>query len=233
MKDLDLGKNENSSKGITLVALVITIIVLLILATVSIQTLTGSNGLLTKTETAVQSNKDSQEEEKVKLAVAAAQMAGEGTIITDNLNNELQKNFNDDNVVESISIGWIYKAQKSYTIYKDGKVEQGEKYLPDGYTQLKYIESTGSQYIDTGLLAKNYSDIICEIKGSYTKIVSSRTIFGAGGGNSNTWYLIGILYGTSDFGAQKGIGETEKKFCNADLNEHVFTLDLRYWNCLS
>ena len=69
MKNLDLRKIETNSKGITLVALVISIIVLLILATVTIQTLTGNNGLLIKAETAVQSNKDSQELEKIQLAV--------------------------------------------------------------------------------------------------------------------------------------------------------------------
>ena len=64
MNNLDLRKKQTNSKGITLVALVISIIVLLILATFSIQTLTGNNGLLTKAETAVQSNKDSQEKKK-------------------------------------------------------------------------------------------------------------------------------------------------------------------------
>ena len=40
---------ENNTYGITLIALVLTIIVLLILAGVSIATLTGPNGLLTRT----------------------------------------------------------------------------------------------------------------------------------------------------------------------------------------
>lgn len=38
-----------------------------------------------------------------------------------------------------------------YQIY--GNSKQGE--LPDGYTQLEYIQSTGTQYIDTGLKATN------------------------------------------------------------------------------
>ena len=87
-----------SKNGITLVALVVTIIVLLILATVSVQVLTGDNGLLTKTETAVQSNNDSQEEEKVKLAVTAAKLAGNGSIITGNLNDELSRNFKNTSI---------------------------------------------------------------------------------------------------------------------------------------
>ena len=86
MTNLNLKEKLNNKNGITLVALIITVIVLLILATVSIQVLTGDIGLITKTETAVQSNKDSQEEEKVKLAVSAAQLAGNGNITTDNLN---------------------------------------------------------------------------------------------------------------------------------------------------
>ena len=48
MKILELRKNGTNSNGITLVALVITIVVLLILATVTVQTLTGNNGLITK-----------------------------------------------------------------------------------------------------------------------------------------------------------------------------------------
>ena len=47
-----LRKREKSSRGITLIALVITIIVLLILVTVSITTLTGENGVLTKSSEA-------------------------------------------------------------------------------------------------------------------------------------------------------------------------------------
>ena len=231
MKSLDLRKIETNSKGITLVALVISIIVLLILATVTIQTLTGNNGLLTKSETAVQSNKDSQELEKIQLAVLSAQMKNKN-LSEEILNTELQETFNNDKTVIESPSYYIYKTDKSYRIYKDGKVEEGNL-LPDEFKQVEYIESTGTQYIDTGLLSKNYSDICCEIKGNYTKITSSKTIFGAGGGSSSTWHLIGIIYGSSDFGAQMGMGGTETKFGSADLNEHVFTLDLRKYNCLS
>ena len=45
-----------NNKGITLIALVITIIVLLILAGITIAMLTGDNGLLTKSQTAVKDN---------------------------------------------------------------------------------------------------------------------------------------------------------------------------------
>ena len=61
-----LGKYE--SKGITLIALIVTIIVLLILAGVSIATLTGDNGLLTKTQQAKEENEKAEQEEKYNLA---------------------------------------------------------------------------------------------------------------------------------------------------------------------
>ena len=58
-------KNQN---GITLIALVITIIVLLILAGVSIAMLTGDNGLLTKSQTAVMDNAIAGAKDEISLA---------------------------------------------------------------------------------------------------------------------------------------------------------------------
>ncbi len=57
------------NKGITLIALVITIIVLLILAGVTIITLTGQNGILTKTNQAKKETTRATAEEKVNIAV--------------------------------------------------------------------------------------------------------------------------------------------------------------------
>lgn len=39
-----------------------------------------------------------------------------------------------------------------------------EKPIPDGYTQLEYIESTGSQYIDTGFKPSGSSRIVCDFQ---------------------------------------------------------------------
>ena len=173
------------NKGITLIALVITIIVLLILAGVTIATLTGDNSLLQKATTAKQENEQAKELELIKLAVSAAQVAGEGTITTENLNNELQANLNDTNTTATeIKGGWSYK---SYKIETNGNVYN---LLPEEYQQLAYIESTGAQWIDTKLLATNYPNMNIEIKGNYTTIVTaSQYVFGA---NKNRWavYII-------------------------------------------
>ena len=147
--------------GITLIALVITIIVLLILAAVTIVTLTGDNGLLQKTTTAKQENEDAKELELIKLSVSAAQVAGEGTIKTKNLNNELKANLNSETDVVESSDYWYYAANKNYRIYKDGKIDEG-KLLPDEYQQVEYIESTGTQYIDTNFKGNQDTKITCE-----------------------------------------------------------------------
>ena len=136
---------EKGNKGITLIALVITIIVLLILAGVTIATLTGDNGLLQKATTAKEENEQAKELELIKLAVGAAKIAGEGTITKDILNSELRNSFNDNKSVFENNEKFYYNG---YIIDKDGKVEEG-KLLPDEYQQVEYIESTGTQYIDT------------------------------------------------------------------------------------
>lgn len=61
-------------KGITLIALVITIIVLLILAGVSIATLTGENGVLTKTTKAKEATNKEEAKEQLGLILTDLQM---------------------------------------------------------------------------------------------------------------------------------------------------------------
>ena len=152
------------NEGITLIALVISIIVLLILATVSIN-LVINNGILDKAKYAVNKYSEEEELEQIKLAVLSAQMKNNGNLTTDNLNTELQATFNNDETVTEISDYYFYKANKNYRIYKDGKVEEGNL-LPDKYQQVEYIESTGTQYIDTGEKWKDDSgieiDVLCK-----------------------------------------------------------------------
>ena len=65
-------KLKKSMKGITLIALVITIIVLLILAGVTIATLTGDNGILTRTQEAKNQTEEAKKDELRKLTQAEA-----------------------------------------------------------------------------------------------------------------------------------------------------------------
>ena len=162
-KALEQIKNKN---GITLIALVITIIVLLVLAGVTIVTLTGDNGLLQKAQTAKEENEKAKEVELIKLAVSAAQVAGEGTLTTTNLKNELEVNLKDndiDNNFKPISNYWTYNG---YKIDNDGNVEK--LLLPKEYQQVEYIESTGTQYINSEIIATT-KDCKFDILLEYTK----------------------------------------------------------------
>ena len=48
--------------------------------------------------------------------------------------------------------GWSYSiSDKRYNIDKTGKVEEKNGLLPVEYQQVEYLESTGTQYIDTGI----------------------------------------------------------------------------------
>lgn len=66
-------------------------------------------------------------------------------------------------------------------LYRNSESEHGE--LPDGYTQVEYIESTGTQYIDTGYYASAKTRVILEF--SYTQ-------------NNGDAYSNGFVFGSSN-----------------------------------
>ena len=68
-------KNLKNQKGITLVALVVTIIVLLILAGVSLRLVAGNEGILGRSESAVNKSNLASAQEKVDLGIANAKLA--------------------------------------------------------------------------------------------------------------------------------------------------------------
>ena len=53
------------------------------------------------------------------------------------------------------------------------------------YTELEYIESTGTQYINTGVIPSHHS---IEIKFQYTANIDNSVLFGVDAGYSMTWY---------------------------------------------
>lgn len=140
--------------GITLIALVITIIILLILAGVSLFLVWDKNGILRQAQNATLATKNEEEKEQIEMAVVAAQTTGHGVLIRQNLEIELKKIFGDENVVNEMADGWMYSTDKKYAIYKTGKVEEIDALLPVEYQQIEYIESTGTQYINTKVIPK-------------------------------------------------------------------------------
>lgn len=172
-------KIKEQYSGITLIALVITIIVLLILAGVTIATLTGDNGLLSKATNAKEENEKNKELEQIKLAVSAAQVAGEGKLTAGNLENELRNIFGDNGVVRETN---SYFSYNDYRIYKeDGKIEKG-KLLPDEFQQVEYIKSTGTQFILLDYFPTKDTNLT--IKGKV--VTNNRTFWGIWDDNGTT-----------------------------------------------
>lgn len=146
-------KEFESKKGITLVALVISILVLLILAGVTLQLAVGEDGIIRKAIVAREQHEAAEEMELIELAVSSAMVDGQGELTTENLNKELREQFGNEEEVKPTSVGWSYNGNKRYRIYNDGKVEHII------FQPVEYIESTGTQYIDTKYIPNQNTEI--------------------------------------------------------------------------
>ena len=72
--------------------------------------------MLQKTTTAKEETEKAKELELIELAVGAAKIDGEGTITTENLNNELQAIFNNNKIVtgDEMTDYYMYEAGEKY-----------------------------------------------------------------------------------------------------------------------
>ena len=98
--------------------------------------------------------------------------------------------------------------------------------LPAGYTELEYIEGTGTQYIDTGI-----TDIVnlkTELVAQLTSIQTTYfpTLIGAGlSSSSSDYYKVILGYHGTQFYSQSGNRSGYKYFGNLDTNKHTFIVD--------
>lgn len=156
--------NKNSGSGITLIALIVTIIVLIILSGVTIALLRSDNGILYQAIEAKKHTELASEKERIEMAVLSAiSKSDNNELTTEKLEEELQNEFK--NTYGSLNIGedsWDYFGEnEKFHIDNNGNVSIGthilnykiygndDFILPAEYQQVEYIESTGTQYIDT------------------------------------------------------------------------------------
>ena len=107
-------------KGITLIALVVTIIVLLILAGVTISTLTGDNGIITKTTESKEKTTQAKAEEMVSVAIGGLQTVNLGDtskITPESIANQVMKDNNIENVIAEES------TFPTYIVFQDDGVK--------------------------------------------------------------------------------------------------------------
>ena len=118
-------------------------------------------------------------------------------------------NITDLNRVEA-KVRELAETLRSYGYSVDYTVPmKGASVLPSGYTELEYIESTGTQYIDTGVSAPEGCRVQCKV--AYTSLSSTlAAVFGSHdaaspyyrnffAATSSIWEL--GAYGTADFGS--------------------------------
>lgn len=157
--------------------------------------LTGENSIINRAIQAKEEVTFASEKEALQLAVVAAMLNGDGTLTTEKLNKELQANMNENVEVAESEFGWVYEGNKTYQISKDGKVK--ESLVPIGYQEVEYLESTGTQYIDTEFIPNQDTRIIADFQ--YTKNNQGYRFTGTQGtnGSSNP--------GSFRFGSSEGI----------------------------
>ena len=87
-------RTSKREKGITLVALIITIIVMLIIAGVAISSVTGGNGILSRSKDAVNKYSDASADEAMQLYLLGIE--SEGSVTGDRLADYLKTNIGND-----------------------------------------------------------------------------------------------------------------------------------------
>ncbi len=95
--------------------------------------------------------------------------------------------------------------------------------LPEGYTHLAYIESTGTQYIDTGNKLNTNTDdieIIFQAVSDRTP-VPNMNLFGARGSTTSMAYTLGVNSG----GWRFGWGNSSPSVGTADTNKHAAKIE--------
>ena len=123
--------NTKKEKGITLIALIVTIIVLLILAGITIASLTGDDGILTKSTEARDTTDEETINEQVNLAVLGALTMGQGKMDSSNLRKSLDNKIgkNRYTLVNAENGGWnitIKSNNKVFYVAANGKIANND-----------------------------------------------------------------------------------------------------------
>ena len=93
-------------------------------------------------------------------------------------------------------LNYAKKAKSKYSEAQTNESETLEQYneyldfaTESNYIPVEYLESTGTQWIDTGVNAE--TGVSCELKASYTKLKGNATLLGASK-DPNRFYLVNI-----------------------------------------
>ena len=120
----------------------------------------------------------------------------------------------------SLLTGYGYEVPGYSRVRIDRPDTPGESRLPDGYTELEYIESTGTQYIDTEFKPSDKTRV--QIKFEPTNLTKTEWWFGVRS-SSNT-NMFGF-YSSSPTSVQDTYASASKSFTVPDMSNSVVTLE--------
>lgn len=109
--------------------------------------------------------------------------------------------------------------------YERVKIERETKpasRLPEGYTEVQYIQSTGAQYVDTGFKPNQDSRVLIKLSTSET---GSHTVFGADFSWTDDGFALGV--GFIHYGKETGTisGLNNGSPHEVDFNKNIISMD--------
>ena len=231
-------KTKDIKKGISLIVLIITIIVVIILAAVVILTLSKNNPIESAKEARFKEDVRTFQDE-LAMTVSKQYTAAGGhrnTKISTSDFDEIKEyipsfseKYRDKFIIQDDELKYTNKLDDNEKEYAQSiNVREKNKLLPDEFQQVEYIESTGTQYIDTKLSANEYDNIKVEIYGKYTASAKNSYIFSSGYYNSDEDSSFILIGQTNQLGILMQFGKacTEKKIREFDTDNHIWYLDL-------
>ena len=175
-----------NNKGITLIALVITIIIILILTGISIQMLSGNNGILTRAKDAKVQMGDAKDTELIQMSIIESSLE-KGAPNIEVLVPKLQE-MGCTVSGESYPLSVSYNG-KNYKIENNGiiQIDAVDAFTKE-YKEVEYIESTGTQYIDTGYIPKTNTklELTLSFSGEFSPRSENMMFFFSA--NQNNWF---------------------------------------------
>ena len=103
--------------------------------------------------------------------------------------------------------------------------------LPSGYLQLEYIQSTGTQYLDTRFVPNQDTKVVC--RAMYTQGSSATYLFGSDAGSGSAYFAFGsangnlrFAYNTSSYYFESGLSFTDA--ITIEANRNVATINGSY-----
>ena len=221
-------------KGISLIVLIITIIVVIILAAVVILTLSKNNPIESAKEARFKEDvRNFQDELALYISKQYANAGGhwDGSISATTHDDIVKyipsftKKYKGKFIINNNNLEFTNKlAEKEKEYSQNLNVNEKTKLLPDEYIQVEYIESTGTQFINTEVYPKSTTKVIFDF--CFTDIDNSdghRNGWGSAG--DNEVFSMGINKGSYEFISRLGDNwNTQNSGLALDKKRHIFTL---------